>query len=237
MSRLGDTIRAARIKCAMTEKQLAKKTGNAESFIKDIESGKRIPSDDQARRLLKALGAANPVSTELEVAAEPEVKLRPRPMPYVIQVPENEPKPTEKEMQEKNAGNDAWLDALGGVVKRVPVIDEDGLAIDHVLFPIIGGKIEGGAPDKVLMFRCPDNSLSGFRVFAGDMLLVVPDKTPVDDAFMLVHIKGKRMVRKIKKLDGSKIMLQSYDREFASTTVMWAEIQILGRCVKLQRSL
>lgn len=237
MSRMGDTIRAARIKCGMTEKQLAKKTGNAENFIKEIESGRRIPSDDQARRILKALGATDNVSTELDVAAEPEVKLRPRPTPYIIPVEEDKPKPTKKEIEERTEANDAWLDALGGVVKRVPVIDEKGLAIDHVLFPIVGGKIEGGAPDKVLMFRIPDNSLSGFRVHAGDLLLVVPDKTPVDDAFMLIFSKGRRIVRKIKKMEGSKLLLQSYDREFTSETVMWAEIQILGRCVKLQRSL
>ena len=123
------------------------------------------------------------------------------------------------------------------MVKRVPVIDEKGLAIDHVLFPIVGGKIEGGAPDKVLMYRCPDNALSGFRVFAGDLLLVVPEKNPVDDALMLLAVRGKRVVRKIKKLEGSKLMLQSYDRELVTETVMWAEIQILGRCVKLHRSL
>ena len=104
-------------------------------------------------------------------------------------------------------------------------------------FPIVGGKIEGGAPDKVLMYRCPDNALSGFRVFAGDLLLVVPEKNPVDDALMLLAVRGKRVVRKIKKLEGSKLMLQSYDRELVTETVMWAEIQILGRCVKLHRSL
>ena len=237
MSRMGDTIRTARIKIGMTEKQLAKKTGNAENFIKEIESGRRIPSDDQARRILKVLGCDNPLSTELDVAAEPEVKLRPRPTPYIIPVPEDKPAPSKAEMAQKEQANDAWLDALGGVVKRVPVIDENGMAIDHVLFPVIGGKIEGGAPDKVLMFRCPDNNLSGFRVFAGDLLLVVPDRMPVDDAFMLIHLRGKRCVRKIKKLDGSKLLLQAYDREFASETVMWADIQILGRCVKLQRTL
>lgn len=48
---MGDTIRAQRVKYGMTEKQLAKKTGCAESFIKDVESGRRIPSDDVARRL------------------------------------------------------------------------------------------------------------------------------------------------------------------------------------------
>ena len=75
MSRLGDTIRTARLKAKMTEKALGKKCGMAENVIKDIESGRRIVSDDQAQRILKVLGVANPISTELDVAAEPEVKL------------------------------------------------------------------------------------------------------------------------------------------------------------------
>jgi len=237
VSRMGDTIRAARLKYHMTEKQLAQKCGMAESFVKEVESGRRIPSDDQAKRLLKAMGEVSSVSTELDAAAEPEVQLRPRPKPYIIPVPEDEPEPTPQEKAAQQASNDAWLDALGGVVKRVPVMDEMGRVMDHVLFPVVGGKIEGGAPDKVTMYRCPDNSLSGFRIFAGDLLLVVPEKKPIDDAYMLVFVHGRRVVRKIKKLDGSKIMLQSFDREFSSETVMWAEIQIIGNCVKLQRTL
>ena len=237
MSRMGDTIRAARLKYKMTEKQLAKKCGLAENFVKEVESGRRIPSDDQAKRMLKAMGEVSGISTELDAAAEPEVQLRPRPRPYIIPVPENEPEPTPQEKAAQEAGNDAWLDALGGVVKRVPVMDDMGNVVDHVLFPVVGGKIEGGTPDKVTMYRCQDNSLSGFRIFAGDLLLVVPEKKPIDDTFMLIFAHGKRMVRKIKKLDGSKIMLQSFDREFSSETVMWAEIQILGLCVKLQRTL
>ena len=39
MSRLGDTIRAARLKKKMTEKALGKKCGMAENVIKDIEAG------------------------------------------------------------------------------------------------------------------------------------------------------------------------------------------------------
>ena len=84
MSRLGDSIRAARLKAKMTEKALGKKCGMAESVIKDIESGRRIVSDEQAQRILKLLGADSPVSTELDVAAEPEVRLRPRPRAYVL---------------------------------------------------------------------------------------------------------------------------------------------------------
>ena len=75
MSRMGDTIRAQRVKYGMTEKQLAKKTGCAESFIKDVESGRRIPSDDVARRLLKAMGVTDAPGTELDAAAEPETPM------------------------------------------------------------------------------------------------------------------------------------------------------------------
>ena len=139
MSRLGDTIRAARVAAKMSEKQLGKKCGMSESVIKDIEGGRRIVSDEQAQRILKLLGVANPVSTELEVAAEPEVKLRPRPRPYVLPLPQEKKEQVEEEQQAMAQSNDAWRDALGGVVKRVPVTGEDGLVIDHVLTPIVGG--------------------------------------------------------------------------------------------------
>jgi len=233
MSRLGDTIRTARLKIKMTEKALGKKCGMAENVIKDIESGRRIVSDEQAQRILKVLGVANPISTELEVAAEPEVKLRPKPRAYVMPI---EPEAPQHEEAARES-SDAWLDALGGVVKRVPIIDPEGVVIDHVLTPVVGGKIEGGAPDKVLYYRCPDNALRGFRVYAGDLLLTVPTTRPENESLMLVLHKGKRVVRKILQLDGGRLQLQSYDYEFSTEIVTITAVQILGRCVKLQRTL
>ena len=233
MSRLGDTIRAARVKAKMTEKALGKKCGMAESVIRDIEAGSRIVSDDQAQRILKILGVANPISTELEVAAEPEVKLRPRPRAYVISATEQ----AEAARKAAEESSDAWLDALGGVVKRVPVMSEDGLVIDHVPVPIIGGKIEGGAPDKVLFYRCPDDALRGFRVHAGDLLLTVPAGKAEDDQIMLIVWKGQRMVRKLRKLDGGRLLLQAFDREFTTDTVPVKDVLVIGKCVKLERTL
>ena len=229
MSRMGDTIRAARVQAKMTEKALGKKCGMAENVIREIEAGRRIVSDEQAQRILKILGVKNPVSEELEVAAEPDVPLRPRPRPYKLPTTEAEPQPA--------GDNAAWLDALGGVVKRVPVTDEDSNVVDHVLVPVVGGKIEGGAPDKVLFYRCPDNALRGFRVFAGDLLLTVPASKPEDDRLMLVFYKGQRMVRKLLKLDGSRLQLQSFDYEFTAEVAPAAEVKILGRCVRLERAL
>ena len=233
MSRLGDAIRKARVTAKLSEKQLGRKCGMAESVIKDIESGRRIVSDDQAQRILKLLGADSPVSTELDVAAEPEVKLRPRPRAYVMPA-QDVPAGQQKAVDEST---DAWLDALGGVVKRVPVMDPKGVVIDHVLTPVIGGKIEGGAPDKVLYFRAPDDSLRGFRVHAGDLLLTVPDNRAQDGALMLVEYRGARMVRKLLKMDGMRIQMQAFDREFEAVVAPAPEVRVLGRCVKLLRTL
>ena len=231
MSRLGDTIRAARLKAKMTEKALGKKCGLAESYIKDVESGRRIVSDDQAQRILKVLGVANPISTELEVAAEPVQKLRPKPRAYILPV-EDQARP-----EAAAESSDAWLDALGGVVRRVPVMSPEGLVIDHVLTPIVGGKIEGGAPDKVLYYRVPDDMLRGFRVHAGDLLLVVPATKAEDDQLMLVEYKGQRMVRKLLKLDGGRIQMQAFDHEFSAAVGTIVDVKVLGRCVKLERRL
>ena len=233
MSRLGDIIRNARVKAGMTEKALGRKCGMAETVIRDIESGRRIVSDEQAQRILKVLGVANPVSTELEVAAEPEVHVRPRPRAYILPL---EPEAPEKESAARES-SDAWLDALGGVVKRVPVMGPDGVVVDHVLTPVVGGKIEGGAPDKVLYYRVPDNELRGFRVFAGDLLLTVPAAKAEANALMLLEKDGKRIVRKVLKLDVGRLQLQSFDYEFTAKVVNPADVRILGRCVRLQRSL
>ena len=233
MSRLGDTIRAARLKAKLTEKALGKKCGLAESYIKDLESGRKIVSDAQAQRILKVLGVQSPVSTELEVAAEPEVKLRPRPRAYVLPVEEQ----AENAKKAAEESSDAWLDALGGVVKRVPVMSPDGLVIDHVLTPVVSGKIEGGAPDKVLYYRVPDDMLRGFRVHAGDLLLVTPTAKVEDGVLMLVERDGERVVRKLLKLDGARVQMQAFDHEFTADVAPAAEVKVLGRCVKLVRSL
>jgi len=230
MSRLGETIRKARAAAKMTEKALAKKCGMTENVIKDIEGGRRIASDAQAQLILRILGVQNPVSAELEVASEPEVKVRPKPRPYVLPEAQDGESPARE-------SSDAWLDALSGVVRRVPVVDGAGLVIDHVAVPIIGGKIEGGAPDKVFFYRCPDDSLSGFRIHAGDLLLCVPAQKVEDGAISLFSLDGRRVARKANKLDGNRVLLQSYDREFESVALPSPDAPVAAKCVKLERRL
>ena len=79
--------------------------------------------------------------------------------------------------------------------------------------------------------------MRGFRIYAGDLLLTVPAPTPVDDAIMLLQIDGVRLARKIKKQDSGKLLLQSYNYEYEGKVVELKNVLILGRCVRLEKTL
>ena len=72
MSRLGDLILLERTRQKLTRKQVARKCGVSEGYIKDVEEGRRIIQDDQARRILKTLGTSQRSEAEFsldEIAA------------------------------------------------------------------------------------------------------------------------------------------------------------------------
>lgn len=240
MSRLGDNIKKARLEKKLTAKQLGKKCGLSESVIMDVESGTRILSDIQAHTISKILGLGDPDATsgfgmELDASAEAMTAPARPPRPYRY-----EPAAAQaygKADKAEKAPSDAWLDALGGVMKRVPIMDESGMVIEHRLLPVIGGKIEGGPPDKVFYYRCPDDSMRGFRLQAGDLLLAVPQTSPVDDAIMIIELNGVRVARKVKRLEGNRALLQSFEREFQSKTVGNHDVTFIGRCVRMEAAL
>ena len=238
MSRLGDTIRAARVAAKMSEKQLGKKCGMSESVIKDIEGGTAHRLRRAGPAHPKAVGGGQPGFHRAGgsrraggEAAPPAPALRAAPAPGEEGAGGSRssrpwPSPT-------TPGGTPW----GGVVKRVPVTGEDGLVIDHVLTPIVGGRIEGGAPDKVFYYRCPDDALRGYRIHAGDLLLTVPAQTVEDGAVMVLQYQGRRIARKVTKQEGNRLLLQSYDREFETQRIERKEALIIGRCVRLVRTL
>ena len=86
-------------------------------------------------------------------------------------------------------------------------------------------------------FRCPDDALRGYRIHAGDLLLCVPVQKVEDGAISLFLVKGRRVARKANKLDGNRVHLQGFDREFISETLPAAEARVLAKCVKLERRL
>ncbi|NLO84952.1 MAG: LexA family transcriptional regulator [Clostridiales bacterium] len=243
MSRLGDLLQTERIRRKMTLKQVAKVAGVSEGYLKDVEEGKRIIADDQARRILKKIGLKehNEEGFTLDDIAA-TVDLQTTTAPQAVQ-PVRAAKSTETTAVYQSKADDQmvtggiWLDALSSVLKRVPVYNAVMKEVDHKLLPIMDGRIEGAAPDKVYYLSSPDDSMRGFRILKDDHCLIVPSNSPIDGAVMLVEYNQHRYLRKVKKLDALHVLLQSYDREYSAETCALPDVNILGRVLKVEFSI
>ena len=237
MSRLGDLIRTERIRHKMTPKQVAKKCGVSESYLVAVEAGTRIIADDQARRILKAIGLKQQTVAEFtldDIAATVDLA---QVQPKMAEVLKKKPEKKEAELaassEDEGVAGSVWLDALQSVLKRVPVMNAVMKPVSYKLVPVENGRIEGANPDKVFFYLAPDDSMRGFRIHRGDIVLTVPANSPVDGAIMLLNYNEHRYLRKIKVLDDRTVMLQHYDREYEAETVPMNEIGFLSRCVRV----
>ena len=229
---------------------MARKCGVSESYLLAVEAGTRIIADDQARRILKTIGLRDQTEADFtldDIAATVDLaqvapqmaKPRPKPAPAPRPEPEAVKVATTNPDEDKDEGvaGSVWLDALQSVLKRVPVMNAVMKPVDWRLVPILQGRIEGAAPEKVFYFLAPDDSMRGFRIHAGDIALMVPAQSPVDGAVMLVEYNSHRYLRKVKRLEGMQVLLQSYDREYDAVTAPISEVTFLGRAVKLEIAL
>ena len=236
MSRLGDLIRTERIRQKLTPKQVARKCGVSESYLVAVEAGTRIIADDQARRILKAIGLKQQTEAEFtldDIAATVDLaQVQPRLAEAVKKPPKKEAELAASTAEEGVAGS-VWLDALQSVLKRVPVMNAVMKPVSYRLVPVENGRIEGANPDKVFFYLAPDDSMRGFRIHKGDIVLTVPAQSPVDGAIMLMNYKEHRYLRKVKVLDDRQVLLQSYDREYEAETVPISEIGFLSRAVQV----
>ena len=240
MSRLGDLIRTERLRQKMTPKQVARKCGVSESYLIAVEAGTRIIGDDQARRILKTIGLKQQNEAEFtldDIAATVDLaQVRPS---LAAKAVEPKPKPKEAEKvassEEKDEGvaGSIWLDALQSVIKRVPVMNAVMKPVRHKLVPVENGRIEGANPEKVFYYLAPDDSMRGFRIHRGDVVLTVPAQSPVDGAVMLINYNEHRYLRKIKVLNDRQVLLQSYDREYEQETAEISEVGFISRCVQV----
>ena len=233
-------IRTERIRQKLTPKQVARKCGVSESYLLAVEAGTRIIADDQARRILKSIGLKQQTEAEFtldDIAATVDLaQVQPR-MAAAAQAAKKPPKKEAElaastEEAESIAGS-VWLDALQSVLKRVPVMNAVMKPVSYQLVPVENGRIEGANPDKVFFYLAPDDSMRGFRIHRGDIVLTVPAQSPVDGAVMLMNYHEHRYLRKVKVLDDRNVLLQSYDRQYESETVPLTEIGFLARCVKV----
>ena len=240
MSRLGDLLMLERTRQKLTRKQVARMCGISESYLKDVEEGRRIIQDDQARRILNKLGTSQRNEAEFsldEIAATVDLgTLAPqKPAPQPEKKPEPRPEPARPVSAEEQSG--IWLDALSSVLRPVPVMNAGWIQVSRKMVPIQDGKIEGAKPERVVYFLAPDDSMRAMRLEKGDLVLIVPQNLPEDGAIMLVEYGAHRCLRRVKLLGNSNILLQSGDRELGAESVHISDIKIVGRAVRVEITL
>ena len=243
MSRLGDLLRTERLRRKMTLKQVAKLGGVSEGYLKDVEEGKRIIADDQARRILKKMGLKehNEAGFSLEdIAATVDLETVVTPKKIAPRAEKSKPESEtvyQRKNEDTNITGGIWLDALSSVLRPVPVMNAGWIQVARRMVPIQDGKIEGAKPDKVVYFLAPDDSMRAMRIEKGDLVLIVPQTLPIDGAIMLVEYGAHRCLRKIKLLGSSNILLQSGDRDLGTESVHISDIKLVGKAVRVEITL
>ncbi len=240
MSRIGQEINKLRLQKGMSPKQLARTLGVSESFILDIESGKKIISDDMIGRVSKALdfelGPIGLFASEDLTQKSPEQERAPR-------TPATSGKIAGTHAVMSNTSqnqpvNQVWDDAFGNILKTVPVYDyKMDKLIDKKLLPIEKNKVEGFQKEKVFYLNIEDSDMSGFRIFKGDRALSFLTGDIDTDGIYFIEYNGARAVRQVKRLQTDKLLLVSNKGTLVTETISTKNIKVIARLVKLEISL
>lgn len=227
MSRIGNKIQQERTKLGLTPKQLAKKCGVSESFILEIESGKRIINEKLLAQLVKIFGKDLEEGILQEPVEAEATSKQPQKRIEVV--------PT-KRVELEPIG--AWEDALSNIIKKIPLVNVQMTEIkESRSFPIIDKKVEGYPPDKLMYVQVEEDDLSGYRIIKGDKLLMYLNQDLVNHTIALVEYDHKRSLKKIKKLEGNKVELSSYYQEKQSLIKNVKDVKIIARAIRLEREL
>ncbi len=237
MSRLGDLIKQERARRGLTAQEVAKKNGVTAKYLLEVEAGTRIIRDDQARRILRNMGLQDPGQSDMtldDIAATVDLESA---MPQARQAVKREAKRQGKPEGEAGIAGSIWLDALGDVLKRVPVYNAVMHEVGSRLLPVKDGRVEGAPKDKVYYFMAPDDQMRGFRVHRGDLVLVVPAHGPEDNTLALLDTPQGKALRMLKLLPRGQVMLQTFDQAFESEILPMEQVKVAGKCVRLEAEL
>ncbi|WP_027632485.1 S24 family peptidase [Clostridium hydrogeniformans] len=222
MSRVGEKIKTAREKGKMSQKQLAKKLGVAESFVNDVELGRKIANEQFIQKVSKVLGKE---MNDISMSFEEEVH---------TEIPKSSIKSAVDKKKEAEA-KEVWNHAFGDVLKSIPVYDYTLSKVKATReLPVHSNKIEGYSPDKVFFLEIQDDDMLGYRMQKGDIAFCNSIKELENNSICIVEYNGKVVVRYIKKLDNTKVLMFSNKGDIRTETAYIKEIKPLGRLLKLE---
>ena len=231
MSRVGDTIKSARLKAGVSQKVLAKKLGVAEKYINEVEMGRRVVPENFIDKAAKALNVnLNEISMVVTDEALKEEAKR-----EVI-----EKKNIEKKKQARVLGetSEVWTEAFSSVLKNVSIYDYSlKKEYGSKELAIHSNKVEGYPADKVLYLKIQDNDMLGFRMLEGDLAFAHMVKEVENNAFYLLEYKGKRIIRQVKLLGNSRALLVSNSGNVLTETIELNSIKVIAKIERIEINL
>lgn len=233
MSRLGEKIKGLRTEANMSQKALAKKLGVAESFINEIELGRKVANESLISRLSKVFNKdLNDVSMSVEVESS---------MEDIFEESNKKVVPKKPSVQASYKGvevNDTWSGAFASVLKTVTVYDYSlAKVIGTKLMPIQNNKVDGYTQDKVLYLQIENDDMMGFRIAKGDLAFAHYVSEPENNSICLIEYNGERVIRQIKRLDNSKLLLVSNKGSLRTETVGVKDIKVIAKLERVEFTL
>ncbi|OFI06593.1 anaerobic benzoate catabolism transcriptional regulator [Clostridium acetireducens DSM 10703] len=225
MSRVGEKIKNIRIESKMTQKQLGKKLGVSEKFISDVETGKKIINQNLIDRISKIFGKdLNDIVMNFHEDLSSKNNF-------------NKNEFIEKN-NSKNQISEVWKDALGDIIKGVPVYKYD---LKKVLYtkpmPIINNKINGYNKDKVIYIQIEDDDMIGFRICKGDIAFAHLTNEINNNSIYLMEQDGKNIIRQVKKIDSNKALVISNRGNILTKTVQIKDLKLIAKLDTLEINL
>ena len=226
MSRVGDTLKEARLKANITQKALGKKLGVSEKYINEVETGKRIVQESFIQRvgnILKTnLNEISMVVTDEELEEDKETIKK-------------EKQPSKINSKPLGEVSDVWVEAFSSLLKKVNIYDYSLKNISgNRELPVYSNKIEGYPLDKVLYIKIQDDEMSGFRIMNGDIAFAHKVKEISNNGIFLLEYKGKRIIRQIKTINSSRVLLVSNSGTVQTQTADIINIKPIAKLERLE---
>jgi transcriptional regulator with XRE-family HTH domain len=221
MSRVGENIKNTRISIGMSQKQLAKKLGVAESFVNEVETGRKIINQDLIDRMSKVLGKdINDISMSFEEQVFTEEKEKKQ-----VNIKKDKPEKV----------NDVWNEAFASVIKSIPIYNYDLTKVKGTKqLPLLNNKIEGHNQDKVLYLEIEDDEMIGFRIAKGDLAFAQATNEFFNNSISLIQYGDKRIIRQLRKLDGNKALIISNKGIVKTETVEIKDIKVIAKLERIE---
>jgi transcriptional regulator with XRE-family HTH domain len=231
MNPVAEKIQKERIRAGLTEKMLARKCSLSESYIRQVEAGKKIISEEAAHKILQALDVEPDVLHQGIHEQQPTSQAdKMDHLPKVSSAQHLHEMPVES--------TDQWSDALAHIIRRFPVEHLiNGKITGHKELPVLGKKIDGCPLEKIRFYQVPDSTMQEAGIHTNDHLMVCETEEIINGGFYVIETHGRRIIRKLWKDQKKTISMTKGLPGESPANLNSSQVKIIGRCIKVEHFL